>query len=166
MKKLLKCALLITLLSLQGCNDMQNEDSSSIEEVSSNSSSMTTSDDKKEDNMKITLSINNTDFSATIYDNSTAKAFLEVLPLDLEMTELNGNEKYIYLDKTFPTNIEKVSTINEGDIMLYGNSCLVIFYKSFKTSYSYSKIGKIDNPSNLAQIVGKDSINVKIHQIN
>lgn len=166
MKKLLKCALLITLLSLQGCNDKQNEDSSSIEEVSSNSSSMTTSDDKKEDNMKITLSINNNDFSATIYDNSTAKAFLDVLPLDLKMTELNGNEKYIYLDKTFPTNTEKVSTINEGDIMLYGNNCLVIFYKSFKTSYSYSKIGKIDNPSNLAQIVGKDSINVKINQIN
>ena len=29
--------------------------------------------------------------------------------------------------------------------MLYGNNCLVVFYKSFDTSYSYTKIGHIEN---------------------
>ena len=29
--------------------------------------------------------------------------------------------------------------------MLYGNNCLVVFYKSFETSYSYTKIGHIEN---------------------
>ncbi len=33
--------------------------------------------------------------------------------------------------------------------MLYGNNCLVIFYKSFKTSDSYTKIGHIENLSDL-----------------
>lgn len=33
--------------------------------------------------------------------------------------------------------------------MLYGNNCLVVFYKSFNTSYSYTKIGHIDNLSDL-----------------
>jgi len=29
--------------------------------------------------------------------------------------------------------------------MLFGDNCLVIFYKSFDTSYSYLKIGHINN---------------------
>ena len=37
--------------------------------------------------------------------------------------------------------------------MLYGNNCLVLFYKSFSTEYSYTKIGYIENPSNLADAV-------------
>ena len=61
------------------------------------------------------------------------------------MNELNGNEKYIYLDSTLPTNPINPNHINSGDVMLYGNNCLVIFYKSFDTTYSYTKIGHIDN---------------------
>ena len=33
--------------------------------------------------------------------------------------------------------------------MLFGNNCLVIFYESFDTTYSYTKIGHIDNLDNL-----------------
>ena len=61
------------------------------------------------------------------------------------MSELNGNEKYVYLDKSLLTNPSNPKQINTGDVMLYGNNCLVIFYKSFETSYSYTKIGHIDN---------------------
>ena len=40
--------------------------------------------------------------------------------------------------------------------MLFSDNCLVIFYKSFDTSYSYTKIGHIDNLPNL----GNGSITV------
>ena len=75
------------------------------------------------------------------------------------MEELNGNEKYIYLDETYPTNPYNPKHINKGDVMLYGDNCLVIFYKSFDTSYSYTKIGHIDNLEEL----GNESINVKFN---
>ena len=76
------------------------------------------------------------------------------------MSELNGNEKYIYLDNTLPTNSSNPKKINAGDIMLYGDNCLVIFYKSFTTTYSYTKIGHINNLPDL----GNDNILIKFEK--
>ena len=84
-------------------------------------------------------------YNAKIEENETAHSFANMLPLELNMSELNGNEKYIYLEKTLPTNSYNPKHIEEGDIMLYGNDCLVVFYKSFDTPYSYTKIGHIEN---------------------
>lgn len=108
--------------------------------------------------MKIT--IGNKQFTATLYDTAAAQAFAKLLPLTLDMSELNGNEKYNYLSTTLPTKTENVGQINAGDIMLYGNSCIVLFYKSFSTAYSYTKIGKIDNVTGLQQAVGSGSVTV------
>ncbi len=106
----------------------------------------------------ITIKIGNSSFTARLYDNETAKAFSDVLPLTLDMNELHGNEKYYNLSKSLPTDHLNIDNVNSGDIMLYGNNCLVLFYKSFSTEYSYTKIGYIENPSNLADAVGSDNI--------
>ena len=68
-----------------------------------------------------------------------------MLPLELSMNDLNGNEKYAYLDKSLPTNTYSPEHIEAGDVMLFGDNCLVIFYKSFTTDYDYSKIGHIND---------------------
>ncbi len=74
------------------------------------------------------------------------------------MSELNGNEKYYYLPDSLPRNSSAPSRINAGDIMLYGNDCIVIFYESFSTSYSYTPIGKIDDPDGLAAALGNADV--------
>lgn len=121
--------------------------------------------DSKEKNMQefknnISITINNKVYNATLEDNETSGEFYKMLPLELKMNELNGNEKYFYLDKTLSTNSTNPKHINSGDIMLYGNDCLVIFYKSFSTNYSYTKIGHIDNLEDL----GQDNIVVKFEE--
>ncbi len=101
---------------------------------------------EKEKNMNnINISINGKLYNAIFEDKETVKEFLKILPQEFKMNELNGNEKYIYMNTTLPTNAINPKHINKGDIMLYGNNCLVIFYKSFETNYSYTIIGHIDN---------------------
>ena len=108
------------------------------------------------------LMIGEIKFSATLENNETTKELLQRLPLEIEMKELNGNEKYYYFDEHLPRNASLVNKINVGDIMLFGDNCLVIFYQSFVTSYSYTKLGKIDNPDSLAEVLGSGNIKVKI----
>ena len=108
----------------------------------------------------LVIEANGKRFSATLYENETVNAFRQLLPLTLNMSELNGNEKYYYLNSTLPTDSSCPEEIHSGDLMLYGDSCLVLFYKNFSTSYSYTSLGKIDDPSGLADAVGSGDVQI------
>ena len=110
----------------------------------------------------VKLLIDNKEYSITLEDNETVDALVNNMPFDLSMSNLNGNEFYSYLDFTLPTNSYDPGKINKGDIYLYGNNCLVIFYESFNTSYSYTKIGKLDNIEVLDNIKNKNHIIVNL----
>lgn len=110
---------------------------------------------------QINIVIGNTSFSTILEENATAKEWSYLLPLTLEMHELNGNEKYHFLSFSLPTNTYNPDTIHAGDLMLYGNSCLVLFYKTFRTDYSYTKIGHIDNSIDLAHAVGNGNVTIR-----
>lgn len=137
-----------------------NNQSSQLSQSSQSSQSSQPAAEKEENDLNITITINEREFSATLYDNETARAFKELLPITLDMSELNGNEKYYYLLDSLPKNSTVPSRINAGDIMLYGGDCIVIFYESFSTSYSYTPIGKIDDPEGLAAALGSGSVQV------
>lgn len=115
----------------------------------------------EEDNMNtIQIIVGETTFDVSLYDNEAAHALSAMLPLTLDMSELNGNEKYYYLDEALPRASSVPDGILTGDLMLYGSDCLVLFYKDFSTAYSYTPLGRIDDPSGLAQAVGSGSVTV------
>lgn len=80
--------------------------------------------------MKIT--IGSKTFKATLEDNSTVAKLKTLLPLTLNMTELNGNEKYYHLSTRLPTDAISPGTIQNGDLMLYGNNSLVPFLQDIR----------------------------------
>lgn len=108
----------------------------------------------------ITLTINGTSFAVTLEDNEAARAFAARLPLTLDMSELNGNEKYFYLDGSLPTASYRPGAIRTGDLMLYGSSCVVLFYQTFTSGYSYTRLGRVTNPEGLAAALGSGSVRV------
>lgn len=105
------------------------------------------------------MDVNGKSFDLRLADNETARTFAKLLPLSLPMSELNGNEKYYYyyyyyLDAPLPSNAENIGRIEAGDVMLYGDSCIVVFYESHDTTYAYTRIGKVSDPDALAEAVG------------
>ena len=108
----------------------------------------------------ISLTVGEQTFSATLLDNETARHFAVQFPLTLEMSELNGNEKYYYMDNELSTDSYRPGQINAGDLMLYGNNCLVLFYESFSSGYSYTRLGSVDDPAGLAEALGMSSVEV------
>ena len=118
------------------------------------------------EDMKINVTVGNQIFVATIADSETGRAFYNMLPLTLDMSELNGNEKYSYLDTSLPTASYRPGNINAGDLMLYGSSCVVLFYQTFSSSYSYTRIGAIDNPAGLAEALGNGDVTVRFEELS
>lgn len=108
----------------------------------------------------VTLTVGEQTFSAVLLESETAREFADLLPMTLDMSELNGNEKYFYLDGHLSTHAGQPGQINAGDLMLYGDNCLVLFYETFPSGYSYTRLGHIDDPSGLAEALGTGSITV------
>ncbi len=109
---------------------------------------------------KVYIIINNKKLGIDLENNSTTSALIKLLPLELSMNDLNDNEKYVYLNESLPTNTYSPKRIEAGDVMLFGDNCLVVFYESFDTSYSYSKIGHINNLPSLDD--GNISISIDV----
>ncbi len=106
------------------------------------------------------LIIGDKTFTVRLENNETAQALKAQLPLDLEMTELNGNEKYYYYS-TLPTSATRPGTIHAGDIMLFQSNTLVIFYDTFESDYSYTRIGSVTDPDGLAEALGSGDVRVE-----
>lgn len=150
-------------------NILTNENSENKESLNINNeiaSNLENKNEGGEESMRLNIKVGDKNFTATLESNNTTKSLLEKLPLTINMSELHGNEKYYYFDESLPTNSQSIRNINTGDLMLYGSDCLVLFYKSFSTSYSYTRLGHIDNPQGLADVVGSGNITVTFEVAN
>lgn len=107
-----------------------------------------------------TLTVGGQSFTVTLEDSRTAQEFSGLLPMELDMSELNGNEKYFYLDTALTTDSYRPGNIQTGDLMLYGNNCVVLFYETFSSGYSYTRLGRVDNPEGLAAALGTGAVTV------
>lgn len=105
-------------------------------------------------------------FNISLSDNATGHAFARMLPLTLDMADLNGNEKHVDLPKALPANATRAGMIRNGDLMLYGSKTLVVFYETFNSPYSYSRIGRVASPAGLAQALGRHGARVRFLDTN
>lgn len=112
------------------------------------------------DETQITITVNGKRFTATLEKNETAQAFYQMLPLTLDMGEMNGNEKYSYLDRSLPSDSRRIDQILAGDVMLYGASCLVSFFETFTTSYTYTPIAHINDAEGYAAALSPGRVTV------
>lgn len=168
MKRRAAILLTVVLLSVTGCagpspaqEETASSQTNSVSQQILSSAQSETSHVWEESEMKLQLTMGEAVFTVQLYDNPASRAFWEQLPLTLSMNELNGNEKYHYLPQSFPTQPQVPEQIHAGDLMLFGSDCLVLFYQTFSTSYSYTPLGRVENISGLAEAVGSGSVTVQ-----
>lgn len=150
-------------------NEMTNDVVNEIKTINGNENDIienNNSINKEMDTMdsegiKINLIINNKTFTATLENNQTVQELIQNFPMTLNMSDLHSNEKYNYLSSSLTTNSNIPSMINAGDIKLYGNNCLVVFYDNFRNSYSYTNLGKVDNVDDFVAELGSGSVNIR-----
>jgi hypothetical protein len=97
-------------------------------------------------------------FAVTLADTEAARAFVAQLPLSLDMPDLNGNEKHVKLPKPLPASATRPGTIRNGDLMLWGADTLVVFYVTFDSPYSYTRLGRIEDAAALPQVLGRGQV--------
>lgn len=106
----------------------------------------------------INVSVGGQQFPAKVEYSQTGKDFISKLPLTLNMSELNGNEKYCY-GVPLTRNDQYYSTINAGDLMLYNGNCVVLFYGA-AGGYNYTRIGQLLSTDGLASALGNGAVTV------
>lgn len=100
--------------------------------------------EEKSDN-KLKISVNGTELTATLEDNSSAQALTELLKqgnITVDMSDYGNFEKVGNLPQSLPKNDEKITTV-PGDIILYQGNKITIYYA--ENTWDFTKLGHIDN---------------------
>ena len=110
--------------------------------------------------VKLKIHVNDTTFTATLEENSSAKAFAEFLAqgdMTLDMHDYGSFEKVADLPRSFPRNDKQIDT-DAGDIILYQGNTITIYYD--KNSWNFTRLARIDNVNKkrLQQILGKGNV--------
>ena len=125
-------------------------------------------DDNGEENMKLNITVNNRDLTATLANNASVDALVERLqegPLTINMSDYADMEKVGSLGFNLPRNDESIRT-EAGDIILYQGNSLVIYYDH--NNWNFTRLGKIDNisQSELMDILGEGDVTVTISLVD
>ena len=110
--------------------------------------------------IKITTSSGNHTLTASLADNSSAKAFAELLkkgPVTVDMHDYGSFEKVGDLPASLPRNDTSITT-EPGDIILYQGNKITIYYDT--NSWTFTRLGKVEGVSTaqLHKMLGKGNI--------
>ena len=118
---------------------------------------------KKEDTT-MQIKIGNEILTASMEDNSSAQALIEMLKeksITLELHDYGNFEKVGTLPQSLIRNDEQIN-VDYGDLILYQGNQFSIYYD--KNSWSFTKLGHIDNitQDKLKSVLGDGNVTVEL----
>lgn len=106
------------------------------------------------------VQIGSSTFTATLEDNTAVDSFVRMMqtaPVVIQMNDYSGFEKVGSIGTSLPASNSQTTT-QSGDIVLYNGNQIVIFYGS--NSWSYTRLGKIDDLSGWTEALGSGDVTV------
>ena len=114
--------------------------------------------EKEQTAMKMNVQVGTYTFTATLEDNDAVRELTEMMqagPVTIQMSDYSGFEKVGPLGRSLTTSNSQTTTA-AGDIVLYNGNNIVMFYGS--NSWSYTRIGKIDDLTDWTAALGSGDI--------
>lgn len=110
--------------------------------------------------MSMNVQLGSSTFTATLEDNPAVDSFVKMMqtaPVVIQMSDYSGFEKVGSIGTSLPASNSQTTT-QSGDIVLYNGNQIVIFYGS--NSWSYTRLGKIDDLSGWEEALGSGDVTV------
>ncbi len=145
-------------------NEVSNENSNQEQNGENTNDDNSNNTEESMSNSTIKIEVNGTTLTATLKDNVSTRALVNLLkggPLTINMNDYAGMEKVGPIGTTLPQCNERITT-QPGDLILYLGQYFVIYYAP--NTYSLTPLGKIDNTSGdeLIRILGNCDVTVTI----
>lgn len=117
--------------------------------------------------MKITITVNGKTLTASLYDNSSARALVALLQkgaLTIDMHDYGNFEKVGELPVSLPRNDRQINT-DAGDLILYQGKSFVIYYD--KNSWNFTPLGKLEgiSKSELKALLGTGNVTAVLKNV-
>ena len=142
----------MSTLLLSGCiNFKNNKDNQSEDDITDNI--------PEEEKMKLEIDKNVLDVSWN--NNASVTALNEIKPLTINMRLYGGFEQVGSIGQSIVSDDKEITT-KPGDIVLYSNNQIVVFFGT--NTWSYTKLGHINlSDSELNTLLNKSNVTLKIY---
>ena len=138
--------------------DQINEQKNEIEEKANENIAENKEEKGEQAEMKMNVQVGEYTFMATLENNAAVHELVDMMkkePVTIKMDDYSGFEKVGSLGTSLTTS-DSQTTTEAGDIVLYTGNNIVMFYGS--NSWSYTRIGKIDDLTDWEKALGSGSI--------
>lgn len=115
---------------------------------------------EEQEQRKMKVQVGERTFTATLEDNAAVNALVEMMgkePVTIQMSDYAGFEKAGALGRSLPSSNRRITT-ESGDIVLYQEDQIVMFYGS--NSWSYTRLGHIDDLTGWEEALGRNDVAV------
>lgn len=109
---------------------------------------------------RINLVINGKSYPAILSNNVSAKALVSRMPFTKILKTYQDQEMYTYLTTPIESDPQSVNGIHAGDLMLFGEDCLMLFFQNSNNTYRYTPLASIMDTRGLVSLMSQGSVTV------
>ena len=133
-----------------------------VEQENTNDSTNNQNDENME-TYQIRIKVGNHELTATLQDNATTRAFVDMLPVTLLMLDLYGREMCYRFPDALPTDDVNTCGYEVGEIVYYPPMhSFVILYAQNGERFSMQKLGKINTGVEAFENIGNIDVSFEL----
>ena len=156
---------MLFLFSLTACGEETSYQEFVNEEQENTNNSTNNQNDESMTTYQISIKVCNHELTATLHDNATTRAFVDMLPITLSMLDLYGREMCYRFPDALPTDDVNTCGYEVGEIVYYPPMhSFVILYAQNGEQFSMQKLGKVDGDVSVFNGIG--NVDVLFELIN